>query len=91
MANLDFENFIHNSISETLRSILFQKYIKKKQVNIYKREKLFKDERLYLHENNICVNQSYILHLTSHTWKKDFARQYWFNGRVNNNLEIERT
>lgn len=85
MANLDFENFIHNSISETLRSILFQKYIKKKQVD----EKSYKDERLYLHENNICVNQSYILHLTSHV-EKNFA-QYWFNGRVNNNLEIERT
>lgn len=48
-----------------------------------------------LHEkNNICVNRPYISHLTSNTWKKDFARQYWFNDRVNNdvyNLQVEHT
>lgn len=66
MANLDFENFMHNSISETLRSILFPKYIKKKQVD--EKSYLRMKDYIYMKIISVLINHtSYILH---HTWKK---------------------
>lgn len=63
MANLDFENFIHNSISETLRSILFQKYIKKKQVD--EKSYLRMKDYIYMKIISVLINHtSYILHHT---------------------------
>lgn len=85
---IQFRNFAFHLISKI--------YIKKKKEKRYLRMKdyICKNE-FELHEkNNICVNQSYISHFTSNTWKKDFARQYWFNDRVNNdvyNLQVEHT
>lgn len=69
MANLDFENFIHNSISETLRSILFPKYIKKKQVD--EKSYLRMKDYIYMKIISVLINHtSYILH---HTRGKKFC------------------